>query len=45
MADGHDCYENASAGWVTGIHKTEILVSRPQALLESLHMVDEPVAI
>jgi len=41
MTDGYDCYQNALAERVNGILKTELLLQRPQDLMQAKKMVSE----
>lgn len=45
MTDGYDCYQNVLAERVNGILKTELLLQRPQDLMQARKMVSESVSI
>ncbi len=45
MTDGYDCYQNALAERVNGILKTELLLHRPQSVVQARQMVREAIAI
>ena len=45
MTDGYDCYQNALAERVNGILKTELMLQRPQDLLQAKKMVSESISI